>query len=83
MSERPRTMTAERLDRIRTFPGAGSNGQFAIQLLKELDAERAAHDASEQTIREQCAKIAKAHLCDDMDGCCCSERIAADIRSGK
>jgi len=50
----------------------------------ELDAERAAHDSSEQTIREQCAKIAESYPVGGMAPYAETLRatIAAAIRSG-
>jgi len=99
MSERPRTITAERELQIRR-ENVFTPTMDAV--LRELDAERETHDktkaqrdSSEQTIREQererCAAHVKWHEnnCGDLPpGKCkkggwCVVRIAAAIRSGK
>lgn len=55
---RPLTMHAERERDIREAASINKS-LYLSYALDELDAERAAHDSSEQTIREQCAKIAE------------------------
>ena len=82
MSERPRTMTAEQWEDMERWL---ESHPYGAMTLAEIRAERAAHDSSEQTIREQCAKIAEdwlaSHYSEECDLMCAE--IAAAIRSGK
>lgn len=79
---RPLTMTAAEEERCRRV---APNCQFKI----ELDATREALDAREQTIREQCAKvadkIAQYYLDLNLGYACTSasvaKEVAAEIRS--
>jgi low affinity Fe/Cu permease len=81
----PRTMTAAVEAQIRKETQIAANPLFGI-LFKELEAEREARDSSEQTIREQCAKVAEAHAKKpwaDSHQRHHGNAIAAAIRSGK
>jgi hypothetical protein len=88
---RPLTMTAEYEKQMRirsSFPSGQANLDNQAWIA-ELDATRAALDASEQTLREQCAKIAGGYRSKTPMGSYergwndCAEAIAAAIRSGK
>ena len=79
-----RTMSDKELERLRGLASL----PFTIKLVAELDAEIAAHDSTEQTIRanerERCAKVAKEaeHFiyCNHVE-CQCGQ-IAAAMRRG-
>ena len=96
MSERPRTMTAERRPEIKPYNPyiyhcSHCSREIPLETQEELFAATrvngvceycySAQDSSEQTIREQCAKIVEDYpglLRDDV-----RKKIAAAIRRGK